>query len=291
MTPTKIDQKIVGVSVKGDEPAPVEAQAPVLLVAERPRTVEGKTYKISPPDHASIYITINDIETPHGKRPVELFIVSRVQESYQWITLVTRLASAVFRQQALHKEYNTFVVQEFLSTFDPGKQYFSSHYKGRFMNSLVMEIGLVMQDHLAGLGLMDPVKHKGKPAIEPAKEKQSNEQPTRALQEENRPPADPSPPTERGEEESKKDPGTGEENRLVTRETGIPTQEAQGYTADDVSAAAEATEVWGDDELEAYAASQKERPKHGACPKCFGDNLQMMDGCLTCLDCGDSKCN
>jgi hypothetical protein len=28
----------------------------------------------------------------------------------------------------------------------------------------------------------------------------------------------------------------------------------------------------------------------GICPKCQSENTTMMDGCLTCLECGDSKC-
>lgn len=29
----------------------------------------------------------------------------------------------------------------------------------------------------------------------------------------------------------------------------------------------------------------------GVCDKCGSDNLQLMDGCPTCRDCGDSKCS
>ena len=33
--------------------------------------------------------------------------------------------------------------------------------------------------------------------------------------------------------------------------------------------------------------SEADRP--AACPEC-GSEMQLMDGCMTCLSCGDSKC-
>jgi ribonucleoside-diphosphate reductase alpha chain len=176
--------------------------------------------------------------------------MSRVQESYQWITLVTRLASAVFRQQALQPKYNTFVVQEFLATFDPGKQYWSTHYKGRFMNSVVQEIGMLMQDHLAGLGLMDPVKRKDQP--------------------------DPSPPDmpERLPEASERAEGLipDNEEEIIVKPPLGSTQEDSEY-------------------LEREATGVAEAARYGlACPDCHGYNLHNAEGCLTCSDCGWSKC-
>ena len=36
--------------------------------------------------------------------------------------------------------------------------------------------------------------------------------------------------------------------------------------------------------------SKPQKASLGVCDKCGSDNLQLMDGCPTCRDCGDSKC-
>ena len=109
----KIDKKIVGYKVQGEE----KAQAPEQAVetpesnviqmhesVERPERLVGSTYKIKPPmsEHA-VYVTINDMvlneATEHEiRRPFEVFINSKNMEHFQWVLALTRLISAVFRK-------------------------------------------------------------------------------------------------------------------------------------------------------------------------------------------------
>jgi ribonucleoside-diphosphate reductase alpha chain len=157
---TKIDQKIVSASVDTGavtEPLTVEVPEETWIPGDRPHSMPGMTYKVSAPGayEEAIYVTITDVETPFGARPYEMFIMSRAQDSFQWITLCTRLVSAIFRQQVGAPVYNPFMVNEFQQIFDPGKQFWSVAYKGRYMQSVVQEIGCILQDHLYRLGLLD----------------------------------------------------------------------------------------------------------------------------------------
>ena len=146
----KIDKKIVGYHV-------VKSGDSVELLHERivrPEQLPGTTYRIKTPlsDHA-LYITINNIVlnagTPNEScRPFEIFINSKSMEHFQWIVALTRIISAVFRKGG----EIAFLVEELRSVFDPKGGYFKKG--GRFMPSLVAEIGDVLEQHLIGLGVM-----------------------------------------------------------------------------------------------------------------------------------------
>lgn len=137
----QIDQKIVGYAVV--KPNEVRPTAKLL---ERDEVLSGKTYKIKTPlsDHA-FYITINDL----NGRPFELFIASKDMTNFQWVTALTRIISAVFRTGG----NLAFLVEELKVIVDPKGGYFK---RGRFIPSLVAEIGLVLETHMKGLGLITP---------------------------------------------------------------------------------------------------------------------------------------
>ncbi|MCC6716138.1 MAG: NrdJb, partial [Gammaproteobacteria bacterium] len=159
----KIDKRIIDVSVVKNalpaEPARAEAAAEstpkVVHMHEkvaRPEMLIGSTYKIKTPhsDHA-LYVTINDIVlnpgTPHElRRPFEMFVNSKSMEHFQWIVALTRIISAVFRKGG----DVTFLVEEMRSVFDPKGGYFKKG--GRFIPSLVAEIGDVLDSHLRMIG-------------------------------------------------------------------------------------------------------------------------------------------
>lgn len=123
---------------------------------KRPEVLHGSTYKIKTPqsEHA-LYVTINDIVlnpgTPYEKRrPFEIFINSKNMQHFQWIVALTRIISAVFRKGG----DAAFLVEELRSVFDPTGGHWD---KGRFKNSLVAEIGDVMETHLRAIGIIrDP---------------------------------------------------------------------------------------------------------------------------------------
>jgi hypothetical protein len=165
----KISKKIKGYAVVRPEDKPkqdvqagaaVEVKPPMAEVihmherVERPECLEGSTYKIKSPlfEHA-LYVTINDIVlnegTPHElRRPFEVFINSKNMEHFQWAVALTRIMSAVFRKGG----DVTFLVEELKAVFDPRGGYYKAG--GMYMNSVVAELGVVIEDHLKRIGLI-----------------------------------------------------------------------------------------------------------------------------------------
>jgi hypothetical protein len=188
---------------------------------ERPEVLIGSTYKIKTPvsDHA-MYVTINDIVLNEGteheqRRPFEVFINSKNLDHFQWIVALTRIISAVFRKGG----DVTFLVEELKAVFDPRGGYWQPG--GRFMPSIIAELGYVIEKHLQTIGLMP------RPEMDPHRRK---------LIEEKR-------------EEF----------------------EARNKQQD--------------------AFSRGHFPEGAQlCSKCSTLAVVMMDGCMTCLNCGDSKC-
>ena len=120
---------------------------------ERPEVLIGSTYKIKTPisDHA-MYVTINDIVLNEGteyeqRRPFEVFINSKNLDHFQWIVALTRIISAVFRKGG----DVTFLVDELKAVFDPRGGYWQPG--GKFMPSIIAELGYVIEKHLQTIGL------------------------------------------------------------------------------------------------------------------------------------------
>jgi len=149
-TRKKITQKIVDWSVRsldGDK-----AAIPMHEVAslERPRIVEGRTYKISPAvTDCAMYITINNITLPGGEvRPFEIFISSKHVPHQQWITALTRMVSAIFRKPGPY----LFVAEELEQIFDPQGGYFAEQ---RMMPSVVAHVAAVLKEHFIHIGALE----------------------------------------------------------------------------------------------------------------------------------------
>lgn len=162
----KIDKKITSYAVAEAQPTIQYLHEKVL----RPEVLSGTTYKIKTPlsEHA-LYITINNIilnvNTPNEYiHPFEIFINSKAMEHFQWIVALTRIASAMFRKGG----DVTFLIEELRSVFDPKGGYFK---KGKYMPSLVAEIGSVIEQHLTNLGLYVPDNSLALAAQEMLKEK------------------------------------------------------------------------------------------------------------------------
>jgi len=188
---------------------------------QRPEFLIGATYKIKTPvsDHA-MYVTINDIvlneDTPYEqRRPFEIFINSKNLDHFQWIVALTRIISAVFRKGG----DVTFLVDELKAVFDPRGGYWQAG--GKFMPSIIAELGYVIEKHLQMIGLL--------------KKQELDEH-------------------------------------------------AQKLIAEKKAEFEERTK-----QTDAFAKSHF---PEGAqlCAKCSTAAVVMMDGCMTCLNCGDSKC-
>ena len=171
----RIDKKIVNYRVRSDAspaseareregqaqhratPPPRRESAQVIQMHEqlaRPEMLLGSTYKIKTPlsEHA-LYVTINDIVLNEGtehelRRPFEVFINSKNMEHFQWIVALTLIISAVFRKGG----DVTFLVDELRSVFDPRGGYFKKG--GKYMPSLVAEIGDAIESHMRHIGLL-----------------------------------------------------------------------------------------------------------------------------------------
>ena len=161
----RIEKKIVGYKVTTQEQAKEaaagvaakEAESNIIQMHEkvsRPEALAGSTYKIKTPmsDHA-LYLTINDIVLNEGtdhelRRPFEVFINSKNMDHFQWIVGLTRVMSAVFRKGG----DLTFLVEELHSVFDPNGGYYKKG--GKYVPSLVAEIGEVVEQHLIDIGML-----------------------------------------------------------------------------------------------------------------------------------------
>ena len=166
----KIDKKITGYALVNEEDKAKAAEAKaqqsnakesnIVLMGEplsRPDILVGSTYKIKTPvtEHA-LYITINDVVMHQGtpqehRRPFEIFINSKNMDHFQWIVALTRVMSAVFRKGG----DVTFLVEELKSVFEPSGGYFKKG--GKFIPSLVAEIGEVVEQHLQEIGMLKKV--------------------------------------------------------------------------------------------------------------------------------------
>ena len=194
---------------------------------ERPNKLVGSTYKLKTPEHVSahaMYITINDIVLNEGtenelRRPFEVFINSKNLEHYQWIVALTLIMSAVFRKGG----DITFLVEELRSVFDPRGGYWN---KGKYMPSIIAEIGEVIERHLIDIGMLKS--------------------------------------TELSEEQTK----LIEDKKAEFR--------SRSETANASLTASNTDEPWME------SATQ--------CAKCHTKAVVLMDGCQTCMSCGDSKC-
>lgn len=180
---------------------------------DRHEVLSGSTYKIKPPNgQDALYITINDITLNPGTeyeetRPFEIFINSKNLDHFQWVVALTRVISAVFRKGG----DVIFLVEELGAVFDPQGGYFKKG--GKFIPSLVAEIGEVLRQHLTNIGLIK-------------------------------------------EEE----------------------------LSDTVKAVLE-------EKKEQLGLSEGEYPPTASiCGKCSTKAVMVLDGCSTCLSCGDSKC-
>ena len=224
----KIDKSIVGYSIKKDDET--QDNTPEVATRElmheeikRPDELRGYTYKIKTPlsDHA-MYITINNlvlnVGTQHEQEyPFEIFINSKNMDQFQWILALTRVISAVFRKGG----DATFLVEELKQVFDPQGGYFKKG--GRFMPSLVAEIGEVLDRHMRRIGLIE-------------------------------------------------DSELSSEHVAMLNEKRA---QAEGQPA--------APQIEADTDNQYPPGAQ-------LCQKCMTTAVVMMDGCMTCLACGDSKC-
>ena len=141
-----------------DKTPPAPTPEPELALTARSDALHGQTYKLKWPDSAhAVYVTINDVETPSGRRPFEIFINSKNMEHYAWTVGVTRMISAVFRRGG----DVSFVPGELKAVFDPRG---GAWMQGKYVPSLLAAIGGVIERHMGlaqpSLPLDEPVREQ-----------------------------------------------------------------------------------------------------------------------------------
>ena len=130
---TVITNKIVKVELVKDDKKTLQERGDVL---------QGKTYKIkSPLLQNSVYITINNNE---NGLPFEIFVNSKDMSHYQWIVGLTRVMSAIMRQNDLNDV--KMLIDELSSVCDPNGGYFIQG--GTWMPSIVAHISDVLREHI-----------------------------------------------------------------------------------------------------------------------------------------------
>src|SRR5438045_6287343 len=75
-------------------------------------------------------------------------MTSKSLEHFQWIVGLSRIVSAVFRKGG----DVTFLVEELKAVFDPRGGYWQPG--GKFMPSIIAELGYVIEKHLQMIGLL-----------------------------------------------------------------------------------------------------------------------------------------
>jgi len=145
----KIDKKIVSYKViDKTKEVTLPEELPKFVRHEREEVLHGRAYKIKPAGQDdSYYIIINNQIIDGIQRPMEIFINSKNVEHFQWIQLVTRLVSAIFRKGG---DYS-FIVEEFKAIHDPKGGYWGKDRitgKGIFYSSMLNEIGAVIDEHI-----------------------------------------------------------------------------------------------------------------------------------------------
>ncbi len=154
--PIRIEKPISACTVVTE---PADTNSPF----KRDSVLEGATYKLKPPesDH-TVYVTINHAVVDGAPRLMEIFVNSKNMEHFAWVVALTRVISAIFR----HENRPTFLVEELRSVFDPRGGYW---VHGRYVPSLVAEIGNCLQQHMVRLGIVkqDAPPPRTKPETSP----------------------------------------------------------------------------------------------------------------------------
>lgn len=202
----KIDKPIVKVSVAGQEESTIQA-SPTQM--KRPCELCGTTYKIKDNYRGiTLYATVNN----HEGAPVELFANSKHSECDQWVHLSTLLISHILQSsKPLSPQDVVALMKEVRSEYP-----YPSKELGRQVNSMVQELGFILERHINNLNK----PKRGRP-----------------------------------------------KKRVVAKKKAAPKKRA----------------------AKKRAAAKKE-VKGQECPKCHEMTLFLMDGCMTCTSCGESKC-
>ena len=155
----KIDKKITNWSIKKEpdqiQPEPLKPKEYDIMGEhiKRAEKLNGSTIKIkSPNTESAVFVTINHIVLNQGTEfekiyPYEVFIQSKDNDHMQWVNVLARAISALLREG---KDISFFIT-EMKETHSPRSGYMK---KGKFIPSLVADIGYTLEEHFFELGYL-----------------------------------------------------------------------------------------------------------------------------------------
>jgi len=133
---------------KEETPSPQQVH---INLSSRPYKLEGRTYKVKPPEskHAYYLTFTHQLVDSKKAKPFELFINTKNPFVEEWVKALGRVISAVFR----NVDDPTFLVDELKEIM--GKSGFWSSQRRKFIPSLIAEFGDVMRDYFEEIGIVD----------------------------------------------------------------------------------------------------------------------------------------
>ncbi len=136
--------------------------------ASRPHVVDAKVYKVkSAFVKNSVFITLSYIETPNGRRPIEIFINSKDLNRAPEYVVLTRLISAIFRRAT----NPMFILEELQGIHDPNG---GSFKEGKYYHSFYGEVAETIEKFFYEVGIVEKPKNDNEESYENDTEKEES---------------------------------------------------------------------------------------------------------------------
>lgn len=127
--------------------------------ALRPKVVDAKVYKVkSAFVKNSVFITLSYVNTPQGRRPIEIFINSKDLNRAPEYVVLTRLISAIFRRAT----DPMFILEELHGIHDPNG---GSFKEGKYYHSFYAEVAETIEKFFFDVGIIKDKKNTSEELI------------------------------------------------------------------------------------------------------------------------------
>jgi len=114
----------------------------------RPQVVDAKVYKVkSAFVKNAVFITLSYVNTPDGRRPIEIFINSKDLNRAPEYVVLTRLISAIFRRAT----DPMFILEELHGIHDPNG---GSFKEGKYYHSFYAEVAETIEKFFFDVGIV-----------------------------------------------------------------------------------------------------------------------------------------
>lgn len=125
----------------------------------RPQVVDAKVYKVkSAFVKNAVFITLSYVNTPDGRRPIEIFINSKDLNRAPEYVVLTRLISAIFRRAT----DPMFILEELHGIHDPNG---GSFKEGKYYHSFYAEVAETIEKFFFDVGIVKNKSNEKNPEI------------------------------------------------------------------------------------------------------------------------------